>query len=254
MLCHTGLVWETTVDGRVLHFHLSGINNQNFLMRDEETGSWWQQVSGEAILGPLKGHRLQPVPQDELSFALWKGEHPPGRVLRPDPAVQAKGDYAPVNWEAQIERLPLAAPNRDSRLAARELVAGVVVDGRGKAYTIADLRQQTPVADLVGRVPVLIVAAPDGRSVRAFRRVVDGRTLELFAVTGHAAPSFVDTATGSEWDFSGRAVRGPLQGRQLPKVEVLKDYWFDWRTYHPRTEIFHAGLRRPAGASASLAR
>jgi hypothetical protein len=33
-------VWETTVNGRVLHFHLAGINNQNFIMRDEETGSW----------------------------------------------------------------------------------------------------------------------------------------------------------------------------------------------------------------------
>ena len=72
-------MWESTVDGRTLHFHLSGINNQNFLMRDEETGSWWQQVTGEAISGPLKGRRLEPVPQDELSFAVWKGEHGEGR-------------------------------------------------------------------------------------------------------------------------------------------------------------------------------
>jgi hypothetical protein len=37
-----------------LNFHLAGINNQNFIMRDEETGTWWQQVSGTAIQGPLK--------------------------------------------------------------------------------------------------------------------------------------------------------------------------------------------------------
>jgi Protein of unknown function (DUF3179) len=63
-------VWETTVGGRQLHFHLAGINNQNFIMRDEETGSWWQQVTGEAIQGPLKGQRLRPVFHDELTFAL----------------------------------------------------------------------------------------------------------------------------------------------------------------------------------------
>ena len=34
------------VDGRRLHFHLAGINNQNFIMQDEETGTWWQQVTG----------------------------------------------------------------------------------------------------------------------------------------------------------------------------------------------------------------
>ena len=87
-------MWETTVDGRVLHFHLAGINNQNFIMRDEETGSWWQQITGEAILGPLKGTRLKAVPQDEISFALWKREQPGGRVLRPDPRILAAGRYA----------------------------------------------------------------------------------------------------------------------------------------------------------------
>ncbi len=77
------------MDGRTLHFHLNGINNQNFIMRDEETGSWWQQVSGEAIFGPLKGKKLKAVAMDELSFALWKREHPAGRVLRPDPRATA---------------------------------------------------------------------------------------------------------------------------------------------------------------------
>ena len=42
------------VDGRRLTFRLAGINNQNFIMRDEQTGTWWQQVSGLAIHGPLK--------------------------------------------------------------------------------------------------------------------------------------------------------------------------------------------------------
>jgi hypothetical protein len=42
------------VAGRRLTFHLAGINNQNFLMRDEETGSYCQKISGSAISGPLK--------------------------------------------------------------------------------------------------------------------------------------------------------------------------------------------------------
>jgi len=77
-------VWKSTVDGRVLHFRLAGINNQNFIMRDEETGSWWQQISGKAIQGPLKGKQLAPVAFDEVSFAIWKQEHPSGQVLAPD--------------------------------------------------------------------------------------------------------------------------------------------------------------------------
>ena len=235
-------MWETTIDGRTLHFHLAGINNQNFIMRDEETGSWWQQVTGEAILGPLKGRRLTHVPQDEISFALWKGEHAAGRVLRPDAAVAAAGRYAPADWEAHIAKMPVATNIHDRRLPPRELVIGVMVDGRSKAYRMADVRSQNPIIDSLGAVPIMIAVAEDGRSVRAFRRALDGRQFELFSRPGSSPLTFVDSATGSDWDFAGRAIRGPLAGRQLAKVDVLSDYWFDWRTYHPDTAIYHAGL------------
>ena len=58
----------------MLTFHLVGINNQNFVMQDAETGSWWQQVSGEAIFGPLKGTQLPLIPFDQLTFAAWREE------------------------------------------------------------------------------------------------------------------------------------------------------------------------------------
>jgi len=236
-------VWEATIDGRTLHFHLSGINNQNFIMRDEETGSWWQQVSGEAILGPLKGRRLKPVPQDEVSFALWKREQPRGRVLRPDPRVEAAHHYATADWEAGIAKLPVATQIRDRRLDLRELVVGLTVNGRAKAFRMTDVQRQTPIIDTVGGVPIVIVAAEDGRSVRAFARLVDGKRVDFFASPGAAPVRLLDSATGSEWDFTGRAVRGPFAGRQLARVEVLRDYWFDWRAYHPDTLIFSAGLK-----------
>ena len=51
-------MWERALDGRTLRFRLIGINNQNFLMEDLDTGSWWQQVTGVAVSGPLAGKRL----------------------------------------------------------------------------------------------------------------------------------------------------------------------------------------------------
>ena len=65
-------MWRAEIDGRRLRFHLSGINNQNFLMTDEQTGSWWQQASGEAVFGPLKGRRLDLVAYEEIGFADWR--------------------------------------------------------------------------------------------------------------------------------------------------------------------------------------
>ena len=71
-------------------------------MRDEETGSYWQQVTGTAIAGPLKGRQLSLVAQDELTFALWKKERPNGTVLAPMPRYAAK--YEKASWENEIAR------------------------------------------------------------------------------------------------------------------------------------------------------
>jgi hypothetical protein len=66
---------------------------------------------------------------------------------------------------------------------------------------------------------------------------VDGRTLQLAVKIG-APLRLVDVETGSEWDFTGLGMSGPLAGRRLRRVGFLEEYWFDWKTYHPATAIF----------------
>jgi Protein of unknown function (DUF3179) len=276
-------VWETTAaGGRQLTFHLCGINNQNFVMRDDETGSWWQQASGEAFLGPLRGNRLRPVVADEVGFAIWRREHPGGRVLRPatDPAWR---EFS-ANWEAVTARLPVvsaappavaavpprgeasaafpsggaagaasrsgAAAGRSRTVAAlppRALVVGLAIDGVERAYPVDVLRRQAPVMDQLGGTAVVILVGEDGRSVRVFDSRVDGQAVPFFArlepsagASRAPAPArrWIDGVTGSEWDFQGRAVAGRWQGRQLRPLGAMKDYWFDWWTYHPRTSIY----------------
>ena len=133
------------MDGRVLHFHLAGINNQNFIMRDEETGSWWQQVTGEAVLGPLKGTRLAPVLHDELTFGLWRREQADGRVLRPDTHVPASR-YAPADWEERMQGVPVATNDR---------VMTVEVGNESVAYPIRLMAYHHLVQDTVGGTPLV---------------------------------------------------------------------------------------------------
>ena len=237
-------MWETTVNGRVLHFHLAGINNQNFIMRDEETGSWWQQVTGQAIFGPLKGQHLKSVIQDELTFGLWKKERPQGRVLRPDEAIERAGKYAPANWEERIAKVPVTTSAAlKKELDPRALVVGINVNGSTRAYPFDALLKQSPIIDEVERVPILLVLGEDKKSVRAFDRTIDGRKLEFFLKPNVSPLRLVDAQTGSEWDFSGKAVSGAAAGKQLSKIAVLNDYWFDWTTYNPNTTLYQLGNR-----------
>jgi Protein of unknown function (DUF3179) len=228
-------VWERSVDGRVLNFHLSGINNQNFIMRDEETGSWWQQVSGLCIAGPLKGKQLQLVAHDELPFALWKYEQPAGRVLKPDERVAAH--YESADWEDRYSRLGVVTPvSPEDPLKPRDLVIGLTINGAAAAYPMARLEKRAPVNDTLGGTSVVILLDASKKSVRAFDRTLDGRPL-TFSLRQDTS-QFTDAETGSIWEFTGRATSGPLAGRQLRKVMALKDYWFDWKIYHPDTTIF----------------
>lgn len=235
-------MWRAEIDGRKLNFHLTGINNQNFIMHDVETGSWWQQITGEAMFGPLKGKRLDLVFHDEVAFGIWKREHPGGRVLRPDDRVPGRVESA--DWETQIGQLPVVVPvAAGDPLEPRALVAGVRLGQAAKAYPFAELRRQSPVLDTFNGVPLLLVVGEDGRSVRAFERTLDGRELQFFARPGSPPLRLLDGETGSEWSFAGEAVSGPLAGRKLPKVYVLKDYWFDWKAYNPKTEIYTLRMR-----------
>jgi hypothetical protein len=191
-------------------------------MRDDETGSWWQQVSGEAIQGPLKGRRLAGVVHDEVSFGIWKAERPGGRVLKP--VADKKDDYAPGD-----------------PLTPRTMVVGVTLNGRSKAYPFPLLRKQSPVLDVVGGVPIVLVVGEDKKSIRVFDRRLDGVKLEILARADVRPKELVDAETGSAWDFAGRAVAGPLAGRQLAKVKALKEYWFDWKIYQPATAVYDLG-------------
>lgn len=213
-------------------------------MRDEETGSWWQQVTGEAIQGPLKGQRLRPVFHDELTFALWKHEKPNGRVLRPNEELARAGKYAPANWEERMTKVPVTTSFAlDESQQPRMLIVGLTINGVSKAYPFAAIAKQSLILDDVGGAAVFIVLGDDKKSVRAYERTVDGRKLEFFVKPNAAPLTLIDAETGSEWDFTGKAIAGPLSGKELRKVAVLNDYWFDWQTYNPKTTIYELGSR-----------
>ena len=220
---------------RELHFRLAGINNQNFLMRDEETGSWWQQVSGKAIFGELQGQALDPVLSDELSFALWKQEVPAGQVLAP---VVADENQYDSNWEPATQKYPTPFSYPGSGLQPRDVVIGLELGSSSRAYPVERISEETPVQDRLSGTPILLAIGPDGKSIRVFISRLKGADLELFRKSDTAEWMLVDSSTNSEWNFQGCATAGPAQGHCLERLPAIKDYWFDWRNYHPQTSIY----------------
>ncbi len=224
-------MWDRAVDGRILRFHLMGLNHHNFIMADEETGSWWQQITGECLLGPLKGKHLRRISSDEVTLATWRDEQPRSTVVKFDPRYLAR--YPDSDWEKLAGFRP---PRADGPLASRELVVGVELNGAAAAWPLAALRKQSPVNTKIGGAPVLLVVDKDGNSARSFLRTVDGRVLEFYRRPEDGL--LIDSVTGSSWSFGGVATSGALSGRRLEAVQNTKDYWFDWKRHHPAGVVF----------------
>jgi hypothetical protein len=227
-------VWDRAVSNRILRFHLGGLNHQNFLMIDEQTGSWWQQITGECILGPLKGARLRRIDSDEVTLAIWRAEHPESDAVRFDPRYLDQ--YPKSDWERRIAGVPPPPGTRPGPIGARDLVVGVELDGAAAAFPLAALRKYSPVNTQLGHVPLLLVVADDGQSVRCFVRP---KAVEFYRRVPDGA--LIDAASGTVWTFGGKAVAGPMAGSALERVQVTKDFWFDWKQYHP------AGVLRSSG-------
>jgi hypothetical protein len=232
-------VWGRDVAGLRLTFHLAGINNQNFLMRDEQTGTYWQQISGKAVSGPLRGSQLPFVHSDELNFGTWQAEEPQGTVLQ-DAAAYRFG-YARKDWDVRMQRAPTVIDFREHGLKARDLMLGIRAFGASRAFLYDQVIREKLVEDRVGAEPVLLVVGGDGQSVRAFRDRIPGVQggPEFYRASGNQMGALLmDAATGSEWNFQGCAISGKIKGFCLEPVEVLKDYWFDWRNFNPATTVY----------------
>lgn len=225
--------------GLRLTFHLAGINNQNFLMRDEETGSYWQQINGMAVSGPLAGRQLTLVPSDELTFVTWRSEEPLGTVFQDVPRYAS--EYAHKDWDVRMRRVPTVIDFHEHGLKARDLVLGIQASGASRAFLYDQVLKEKLVKDRVGAVPVLLVVGEDNESVRVFRgRIpgVEGAPDFYRLAPSKPGPLLMDAATGSEWNFQGCAVAGKTKGLCLERIQAIKDYWFDWRNYNPKTTVY----------------
>src|SRR5258708_2709734 len=68
--------------GRVVDFGTTGkVRFSDLVMYDRQTESWWQQVTGEAIVGEMTGKRLVFLPSQIISWETFKLTYPGGKVL-----------------------------------------------------------------------------------------------------------------------------------------------------------------------------
>ncbi len=240
-VCNTGIVFRAEVKGRTLHFQYDRMVGANEVQKDSETGSSWQQATGRAIDGPLKGTRLALYPSVRTTWAAWRKRFPHTVVLKPLPGYAERMPVLSRRIKDVTRAGPAGAPNGalalDQRLPARETVAGLEVNGETVAYPFSALRKTRVVNDRVGGVPVLIVHQPSSDTTTAFEARARGRVL-TFQAANDDASSVIDLETRSTWDAYGLCIEGPLKGTQLKQLMLVPQFWFAWSQFRPATRVF----------------
>jgi len=250
-LCNTAIAFDRVVSGKVLDFGVSGLlRNSDLVMFDRETESWWQQVTGEAIVGEMTGTRLELLPSSIVSWADFKAAFPAGQVLSRDTGHSRDYGRNPYAGYDDINSPPFLFDGKtDPRLAPMERVVTVELGGELVAYPFSRLEKQPVVADSVGGTDIVIFfkkgtasaldlsAIADSRdigSATVFKAVLNGRELTFHA----QGTAFVDNETGSRWDIFGRATSGFLKGQALEPVVSGNHFWFAWAAFKPETRIW----------------
>ena len=246
-LCNTAIAFDRRLDGTVYDFGVSGnLRYSDLIMYDRQTESWWQQITGAAIVGELTGKKLTSVPASMVSFLDFRTTYPEAVVLSRDTGFLRPYGRNPYPGYDNITGSPfLFFEPVDGRLPAMERVVTVSVNGEDAAYPFSALAEHRVVADTVGGQPIVVfyqagTDSPFSRerdigAANVFAPIVDGNTLE-FSVNDKG--EIRDTESQSKWNLLGRAVDGPLAGKQLQAIVNGNHFWFAWAVFKPDTRVF----------------
>ncbi|XWX02969.1 DUF3179 domain-containing protein [Aggregatilineales bacterium SYSU G02658] len=252
-LCNSPLVYDRQVNGVALRFGTTGmLRHSGLILWDDQTQSWWQQLTGVALVGALAGTTLDVIPARLVGFGQFQERFPEGAVLVGDaelpPLSYGRNPY--IGYDRSPQPVRYAGPV-DVRLPATERVLAGLVHGQPVAYPFSVLARHGVINDVVSGWPVVAVwhagtasaldrgkidASRDVGSAALFSPMAAGRWL-TFQRQGSL---LVDEQTGSVWNLFGEATHGPLAGAVLAQHPAQPLFWFAWAAHFPHTKVYHA--------------
>ena len=217
-------------------------------MYDRETNSLWRQFTGEPVIGPLadSGIRLDFFPVEITTWLEWVDLHPSTTVLSVETGIYRGALYVPESDPRAIyysyfnsAETMFPVPYRDDALATKDVVLGLGIDGRFKAYASKALQRDRVVNDVLGETEIVVVASSVSQSARVY--LSEGRRFSLVAEGSEdlELPRELVDADGVTWEVTeDHLVSTADPSQRLARVPTHMSFWFGWYQFHRDTELY----------------
>ncbi|MEP6647503.1 MAG: DUF3179 domain-containing (seleno)protein [Saprospiraceae bacterium] len=222
-VCRTGRVFQPVLKGKNETFRLVGMDHFNAMFEDHTTKSWWRQESGEAVAGPLKGQTLDEFPSTQATLGNWLKLHPNSLVMQSDTTFQSEYDSL-SNYEGGRKTGKLTMHDTAS-WQKKSWVAGIVLNGQGKAYDWNNLLVKKIINDEISGVPFALFLAADDKSLFAFKRNPDQQNLFIRN----------DTLSDGRFQYNLLGIQYQDSTKKLQPLQIYQEYWHSWQSFHPST-------------------
>lgn len=233
-VCRSGRVYSPIVNGKQETFRLVGMDHFNAVFEDATTKSWWQQATGTAITGPLKGHVLKEFPSTQMTLNAWLRQYPNSLVMAPDTLFMENyfklEDYDKGTMQSSLVRRDTESWQHNS------WIVGVKNNYSSKAYDWNELVQKKIIQDSLDGLPILLIIENDTASFHVYNRRVDSSALS-FQLAG-SNDLLVDENTHSSWSVGGECIAGALKGKKLSPIQAYNEFWHSWQTFHKDSKIY----------------
>ena len=224
-VCRTGRVFEPIINGKHETFRLVGMDHFNAMLEDATTKSWWQQATGIAVAGKLKGQQLPEVLSTQTSLSKWVLLHPDSRIMQADSTFIASYDTT-LKYESGKSKRKLTGTDSLS-WKDKSWVIGVKCEDDRKAYDWNQLKQERIINDKMGDTPVAVVLAPDDKTFFAFALPAPGAQLAMVNDTL--------ILNNKHFRIDGKGIDTSYSLKQL---QAYQEFWHSWRTFNPATKKY----------------
>lgn len=233
-VCRTGRAFSPIVNGKLESFRLVGMDHFNAMFEDETTKSWWQQATGVAVTGPLRGSMLKEFPSRQLTLESWLRQYPASLIMQPDVSF-ANNYFKLEDYDKGAMKSKLVKRDAYS-WKPKSWVVGVKNDQFSKAYDWNDLIRKKIIQDSIAKLPILLAIENDTTSFHVYDRRVKGNVLSF--QSSDEADRLIDQNTNSIWNMDGYCIEGVLKGEKLVSVQAYNEFWHSWKTFHRNAEMY----------------